>query len=73
MGRVTWDGTAEFVSQVQIHRREREQKNINFLCSADHEQDRQPYKVDLYSVIYIVMTIHTYIHTLGRINTSGID
>ena len=29
-----------------------------FRCSADHEQDWQPYPVDPYSAIY-VMTIHT--------------
>ena len=32
------------------------QRNINFPCSADHEQDWQPYPVDPYSAIY-VMTI----------------
>ena len=31
--------------------------NINFPCSADHEQDWQPYPVDLYSTI-CVMTMH---------------
>ena len=36
----------------QFLRRERGQGKINFLCSADHEQDWQPYPVD-----------HTYIHT----------
>ena len=30
-------------------RRERGQGNINFPCSADHEQDWQPYPVDPYS------------------------
>ena len=29
-----------------------------FPCSADHEQDWQPYPVDLYTLLY-VMTIHT--------------
>ena len=32
-----------------------------FPCSADHEQDWQPYPVDPYSAIE--MTIHTYIQT----------
>ena len=32
-----------------ILRRERGQGNIYFLCSADHEQDWQPYPVDPYS------------------------
>ena len=49
MSRLTEDGTAESVSQDQILRHEREQKNISFPCSADHEQDWQPYPVDLFS------------------------
>ena len=47
--KLTRDGTAEPVSRDQILRRERGQGNINFPCSADHEQDRQPYPVDPYS------------------------
>ena len=39
MSRLTRDGTAEPVSRDQILRHERGQGNINFLCSADHEQD----------------------------------
>ena len=39
----------EPVSRDQIPRRERGQGTNNFLCSADHEQDWQPYPVDLYS------------------------
>ena len=46
MSRLTRDGTAEPVSRDQIIRRERVQININFPCSADHEQDWQPYPVD---------------------------
>ena len=46
MSRLTRDGTAETVSRDQIFRREREQGNIHFPCSADHEQDGQPYPVD---------------------------
>ena len=38
MSRLTRDGTAEPVSRDQILRREREQGNINFPSSADHEQ-----------------------------------
>ena len=49
MSRLTRDGTAEPVKRDQILRRERGQGNINFPCSADHEQDRQPYPVDPYS------------------------
>ena len=60
-------------------RRKRGQGNIHFPCSADHEQDWQPYPVDPYSAIcgdhtyntYILcymwlnltLAIHTYIHT----------
>ena len=58
MSRLTRDGTAEPVSRDQILRRERTkfsganergQGNIHFPCSADHEQDWQPYLVDPYS------------------------
>ena len=58
MRRLTRDGTAEPVSRDQILRRKRGQGDIYFLCSADHEQDWQPYPVDPYSAI-CVMTIHT--------------
>ena len=52
MSRLTRDGTAESVSGDQILRREQAgQGNINFPCSADHEQDWQPYPVDPYSAI----------------------
>ena len=44
-------------SQDQILRRERGQGNIHFPCSADHEQDWQPYPVDVYSCY---MCDHTY-------------
>ena len=57
------DGTAEPVSRDQIHRHARGQGNIHFPCSADHEQDWQPYLVDPYSAICDDYThIHTYIH-----------
>ena len=56
MSRLTRDGTAE----QQILRRERGQGNVLFPCSADHEQDWQPYPVDPYSCY---MCDHTYIHT----------
>ena len=39
------------------------QENTHFPCSADHEQDWQPYPVDPYSAICDDHTyIHTYIH-----------
>ena len=68
MSRVTRDGTAEPVSRDQILRHARGQANINFLSSADHEQDWQPYPVDPYSAICDDHTyIHTYIHTYSRL------
>ena len=60
MSRLTRDGTAEPVSRGQILRHARGQGNIPFPCSADHEQDWQPYPVDPYSAI---CDDHTYIHT----------
>ena len=51
MSRLTRDGTAESVSRDQILRHVRGQGNIHFSCSADHEQDWQPYPVDPYSAI----------------------
>ena len=65
MNRLTRDGTAEPVSRDQIIRHARGQGNVHFPCSADHEQDWQPYPVDPYSAIcddhtYIVTYIRTY-------------
>ena len=54
------DGTAEPVSRDQILRHARGQGKVHFPCSADHEQDWQPYPVDPYSAI---CDDHTYIHT----------
>ena len=51
MSRLTRDGTAEPVSRDQILRHVRGQGNIHFPCSADYEQDWQPYPVDPYSAI----------------------
>ena len=59
MSRLTRDGTSEPVSRDQILRHERGQGNIHFSCSADHEQDWQPYPVDPYSAICDDHTIHT--------------
>ena len=59
MSRLTRDGTTEPVSRDQILRRERQaQENIYFLCSANLDQDWQPYPVDPYSAI---CDDHTYI------------
>ena len=57
MSRLTRDGTAEPVSRDQILRHARGQGNVHFPCSADHEQDWQPYRVDPYSAI---CDDHTY-------------
>ena len=48
MSRLTRDRTADPVSRDQIFRRKRGQENIDFPCSADHEQDWQSYPIDLY-------------------------
>ena len=58
MRRVARDGTAEPVSRDQILRHARGQGNIHFPCSADHEQDCQPYPVDPYSA---TCDDHTYL------------
>ena len=62
MSRLTRDGMAEPVSRDQILRHARGQGNISFPCSADYEQDWQPYPVDPYSAIRDDHT-YTYIHT----------
>ena len=59
MNRLTRDGTAEPVSRDQILRHARGQGNVHFPCSADHEQDWQPYPVDPYSATGICYD-HTY-------------
>ena len=56
-------GRADPSRETKFLRRVRGQGNINFPCSAYHEQDWQPYPVDPYSCYMYVMTIHTYIHT----------
>ena len=70
MSRLTRDGTAKLVSRDQILRHARGQGIIHFPCSADHEQDWQPYPVDPYSAI---CDDHTYIHTCDNsINQSRV-
>ena len=61
MSRLTRDGIAEPVSRDQILRHERGQGNINFPCSADHEQDWQPYPVD--HTLAVCVTIHSHVGT----------
>ena len=69
MDGLTRDGTAEPVSRDQILRHARGQGNVHFPCSADHEQEWQPYPVDPYSAIICDdhTYIHTYIHTFGAV------
>ena len=61
MSRLTWDGAAEPVSRDQILRHVRGQGNLHFPCSADHEQDWQPYPVDPYSAICDDRTYLTFV------------
>ena len=71
MSRLTRDRAAEPVSRDQILRRERGQGNIHFPCSADHEQDWQPYPVDPYSCLVTCddrAYIHTYIFVISIID-----
>ena len=70
ISRLARDGTAEPVSRDQILRHARGQGNTNLTCSADHEQDWQPYPVDTYSGIcddhthtYIRTYMHTYVYS----------
>ena len=66
MSRLARDRTTESVSRDQILRRERGQGNINFPCSANHEQDWQPYPVDPYSCYMCYHRYHTLIHTVKK-------
>ena len=36
-------------------------RKTHFSCSTDHGQDWQPYQVDPYYTLLLMMTIHTYI------------
>ena len=69
MSRLTRDGTAEPVSRDQILRHARGQGNNHFPCTADREQDWQPYPVDPYSAI---CDDHTYIHNIYFIPIGGV-
>ena len=69
MSRLTRDGTAEPVSRDQILRHAQGQGNIHLPCSADHEQDWQPYPVIPYSAICDDYTyIHTFYKTKGKLD-----
>ena len=60
MSGLTRDETAGIISRDEIMRRERGRGNIRFPCSADHEQDCQPYPVDPYSCYSICLTMHIF-------------
>ena len=66
MSRLMRDGTAGPASRDQILRRDRGQGNISFPCSADHEQDWQPYPVDPYSAICDDHTYFYYYYTVVK-------
>ena len=65
---MTRDGTTEHVSRDQ--RRDRERGKNHFPCSADHEQDWQPYPVDPYSTIIMAtnsIALHPYSYVWSHI------
>ena len=59
MNRLERDGTAEPVSRDQVLRHARDQGNVHFPCSADHEQRIGNLTRSIHTLLY-VMTIHTY-------------
>ena len=61
--------SAEFMSST-FNELPRGQWNMNFSCSAYHEQDWQSYPVDPYSAI---CDDHTYIHTFSQIILTKIN
>ena len=71
MRKLTRDETAEPVSRDQILRHARGQGNIHFPCSADHEQDWQPYPVDPYSAICDDQTRFSLSMEMSRLTRDG--
>ena len=64
MSRLTRNETAEpGLARDRILRRERRQGNVCFLCSADNEQDWQPYPADLYSATCPPVLLTCPLHT----------
>ena len=57
MSRLTRDGTTELVLR-DIFSGRTGTRIFSFSCSADHEQEWQPYPVDSNSAIICVMTTH---------------
>ena len=70
MSGLTRNRTAEPVSRDQILRRERRRK-IYFSCSADHEQDWQPYPVDPNFAVSDDHTVLYYCREIGRVLRIG--
>ena len=69
MSRMTWNGAAEHVWLDQTLRRERgHYGHVHFFCSADHEQDWQPYPIGPYSAICDDQTYSALSH--GHTNVS---
>ena len=65
------DGTPETASRDQIIRRVWGQgDNIRFSCSADHDQDWQPYPVDQYSGIRDDYTYHMLVRRIKPLDCS---
>ena len=71
MSRLARDGTAEPVSRDQLLRRERGQGNIHFPCSADHDQDGQPYPVDPHSFYMCGHIIYIYIYNISYVSNQA--
>ena len=58
ISRLTWDGTAEPVSRDQILRRKQTRiRKCPFFCTANHEQDWQPYTADPYSCFILLLLL----------------
>ena len=73
MSRLTRNGTAEPGSREQTLMRERGQGNIDFPCSADHEQDWQPYLVDPYISTNSITVFSLYGESVVRFPLPGGD
>ena len=72
LSRLTRDGTAEPVSRDQVIRREQGQQGKNtFPCSVDHEQDWQPYPVDLCCCYMCEDYDHTWAWRMSELGRDG--
>ena len=73
MNRLTRDGTAEHVSRDQILRHARGQGNVHFPCSADREQDWQPYPVDPYFAICRYMSLYAQYNSAEVVSSDSCE